>query len=112
MCKVSTAETKILVILCYYVLFSVVSLPYFALGLGNLDELINAIGQYFVCESTGSQMECNRFEFEQFTYPGVKTFELLAPLVSISSLVSTGEPPKISGGPFGLGGLDVFQGSM
>ena len=69
-CKISTAETKILIILCYYALFAVVSLPYLTVGLGNLDEFVGAIGRYFVCESAGSQMECNRSELDQFNYPG------------------------------------------
>ena len=77
-CKISSAETKILIILGYYALFTVVSLSYFAVASAKQDELIHAIRQYFVCEGAGSQMECNRSEIEQFTYPGVivETFVL------------------------------------
>ena len=79
MCKISTAETKILIILCYYALFAVVSLSYFTAGLEDQDEFLDAIERYFVCEGARSQMECNRAELEQFTYPGVviATFVLL-----------------------------------
>ena len=93
-CKISTAETKILIILCYYALFAVVSLSYFTVGLGDQDEFDDAVGRYFVCESAGSQMECNRSELEQFTYDDVVIATLvllgLVPCVNLIFVINWG----------------------
>ena len=69
--NISTAETKILVILCYYAIFGIIALTYFALASADLDEFTDAIEEYFVCEGAGSQVECDRSQFEQYTYFGL-----------------------------------------
>ena len=65
---ISTAQTKILVILCYYAIFGIVALTYFALAIADLDEFMDASLEYLVCEGAGSQVECDRSQFEQYTY--------------------------------------------
>ena len=70
----STAETKILVILCYYAIFGIVALIYFALASADLNEFIDAILEYFICEGAGLQVECDRSQFEQYTYFGLVMF--------------------------------------
>ena len=77
--NISTAETKILVILCYYAIFGIVSLTYFALAIADLDEFMDAILEYLVCEGAGSQVECDRSQFEQYTYFGLVMLTFLLP---------------------------------
>ena len=68
MWKLSTAETKIILVLCYYALFGIVALSYFAVESSKQDDLFLAIQQYFVCEAVGSGMECDRSGFETYNY--------------------------------------------
>ena len=77
--KINTSETKILIALCYYGIFGIVTLTYLTLGTINREEIIAAIEQYFVCEAAGSGMECDRSKFEQLTHSGlvITTFVLL-----------------------------------
>ena len=79
-CKISTSETKIMIVLFYYGLFGIVSLSYFSVASINRDDFIEAIEWYFVCAAAGSEMECDRSNFEQFTFTGlvVTTYTLLA----------------------------------
>ena len=69
--KLSTAETKIIVVLCYYALFGLVALSYFAVESANQEEQFQAIQQYFVCEAVGSGTECDRSGFDNFGYRGL-----------------------------------------
>ena len=66
--KLSTAETKIIVVLCYYALFGLVSLSYFAVESSNQDDFLLAIQQYFVCEAVGSGNECNLSGFDTYEF--------------------------------------------
>ena len=67
-------------------------MSYFAVGSADLDEFIDAIQHYFVCDGAGSQMECDRSQFEQFTYYGlvIATFFLLGflPCVNLIFVVN------------------------
>ena len=71
--KISTAETKIILVLCYYALFGLVALSYFAVESAYQEDQFQAIQQYFVCEAVGSGTECDRSEFDNanFGYPGL-----------------------------------------
>ena len=60
MWKISTAETKILIILCYHGIFGIIVMSHSAVKLAEQDEFNDAIQQYFVCEEAGFQMACNR----------------------------------------------------
>ena len=75
-----------------YGIFGIVTLSYFSLGIINQNEYITAIEQYFVCEAAGSGAECDRSEFEQFTYSGLEitTFALLGftPFVNLIFVVN------------------------
>ena len=66
--KLSTSETKVILVLCYYALFGLVALSYFAVESANQDDYLQAIQQYFVCEAVGSGMECDRSGFENNNY--------------------------------------------
>ena len=73
-------------------MFGIVTLSYFSTATINRDEFLTAIGQYFICEAAGSGTECDRSEFEQYTYSGliITTFVLLAfiPYVSLIFVVN------------------------
>ena len=69
--KLSTAETKIVVVLCYYALFGLVALSYFSVESAYQEEQFQVIQQYFVCEAVGSGTECDRSGFDNFGYHGL-----------------------------------------
>ena len=63
---ISTAEKKLLVVLCYYILFGVTALITFALYTARRDTLIATTIQYFTCEATGHVPgKCDRALFQQ-----------------------------------------------
>ena len=57
-----TAELKILIVLCYYIIFTVVSLTSFSIISKHIPKLRDDLTQYFACESRGvsSEMDCQR----------------------------------------------------
>ena len=63
---ISTAEKKLLVVLCYYIIFAVTALITFALYTARRDTLIATTIQYFTCEATGHVPgKCDRASFQQ-----------------------------------------------
>ena len=66
--KLRTAEAKVIIVLCYYALFGLVALSYFAVESAYQGEQLQAIQQYFVCEAVGSGTECDRSGFDNFGY--------------------------------------------
>ena len=64
--KFSTAESKIILVLCYYAVFAIVGLSYFSIDAAQQVDRIAAIKQYFVCEAAGSGVECDRSGFSYF----------------------------------------------
>ena len=75
--KISTPETKILIVLCYYFLFGVVSLSYFSIESANREDYLLAIQRYFICEAAGSGTECDRSGFDNFGYRWVGSLVFL-----------------------------------
>ena len=73
--KIGTAERKILIILCYYVLLGVIALTAFTIFTRNSTQFSDAIAEYWLCESTGVNPEnsCDRLResFQQLSYPGL-----------------------------------------
>ena len=67
MWQVSIAETKILLVLCYYAIFGIASLTSFAVESANQEDQFRAIQQYFVCEAAGTGKECDLSAFDEFT---------------------------------------------
>ena len=59
-----TAERKILIIFCYYVILGVIALTTFTLSTKNSESVANGIVGYFGCESSGPQTPCDRSGFE------------------------------------------------
>ena len=59
-------------VLCYYVVFGVVTLSYFALSTQDQDKFIKAVTEYFTCEYFGNFAgRCERKYFERYVYPGL-----------------------------------------
>ena len=72
---IGTAERKLLIILCYYVLLVAISLTAFTVTLRRSGLYFTALLEYWRCETTGVDPEnpCNRASFEEQTYPGLTT---------------------------------------
>ena len=71
--KISTAETKIILVLCYYAVFGIVAMSYMSVEIGEQEDEITAITEYFICEAVGSGhgAECDRSGFDHFGYHGL-----------------------------------------
>ena len=57
--KIDTAEKKILIIFCYYVILGVITLTTFTLATKNGQRFGEEITLYFTCESLGAEMNCD-----------------------------------------------------
>ncbi len=60
--KFGTAEKKILIVTCYYIVLSTVALTAFTLSTRDTPALVRNIGLYFLCEQRGHDPEnpCSR----------------------------------------------------
>lgn len=67
--RLSTAEKKLLILLCYYIAVVLLSLIAWTIEIRNQYRLSAALVGYFECEATGIQsgVSCNREEFEQYS---------------------------------------------
>ena len=72
--KFGTAEKKLLVVFCYYVILATVALTAFTLSTRNSSSIIKGIQKYFLCEQGGhnSSSPCSR-DFERHSNPSVTT---------------------------------------
>ena len=86
--KISTAETKILLVLCYYALFGIALLSYLTVGINEEEDNIMAITEYFMCEAAGSGVECDRSGFDHFGYHGLAVLiNLLFGFIPVVNLI-------------------------
>ena len=86
--KISTAETKIMIVLCYYALFCIVALSDITIEIGERENTTTAITQYFLCEAVGSGVECDRSGFDHFGYHGLAVLVyLLLGLIPVINLI-------------------------
>ena len=67
--KVGTAERKLLIIFCYYVVLGVIALTTFTVTTRNVELFTEELGQYFLCEAVGPEDPCDRSGFEELTHP-------------------------------------------
>ena len=69
--KIDTAERKILIIFCYYVLLGVIALITFTLATRDNGRLLEEITGYFRCEFTGidAQNPCDRSRYQALLNP-------------------------------------------
>ena len=90
--RIGTAETKIILVLCYYALFGMVTLSYFSVQAAQQEDEVTAIKQYFVCEAVGSGVECDRSGFDHFGHQGhaVLVYLLLGliPVVNLTFVIN------------------------
>ena len=86
-CKISTSETKIILVLCYYAVYGVMYLTYVSMEFALPDATYQAIEQYYVCESVGSGKQCDRstFDFSEiyFLYSASYMFFAFVPAVNL-----------------------------
>lgn len=84
--RLHSGEVKVLIISCYFTVFSVFIVTTFTLHkLQNLEQLLNDITNYFVCEATGTLRDCDK--------PSV---ELHRRIVSIVTFVLIGLFPIVN----------------
>ncbi len=73
--SMSTAEKKILIVFCYYILLGVIALMAFTLAVKDDEIVAHEYETYFLCESKGidpnNPEECDRSGFEQYLTPGL-----------------------------------------
>lgn len=60
--KFGTAEKKLLVVLCYYVILAAVALTTFSIGTRDIKTFVQSVQNYFLCEQNGHDPDrpCNR----------------------------------------------------
>ena len=97
-----TAQKKLLVVFCYYVMLSVVDLTTYTMIARNSPVLRESLQRYFFCEQSGrdSSKPCNRSEFENMTNASGITLSyilLLAvfPVVNLVYIVNIQELKEI-----------------
>ncbi len=73
--RMSTAEKKILIVFCYYILLGVIALTAFTLSVKDNEIVAHEYETYFLCESKGidpnNPDECDRSGFEQYQTTGL-----------------------------------------
>ena len=73
--KIGTAERKILIVFCYYVVLGVIALTAFTITTRNGTQFADAVADYWRCEIAGVDPEnsCDglRTSFQQLSYPGL-----------------------------------------
>lgn len=89
--KISKAERKILIVFCYYVVLSVLSLVSFTISTRNDVIIVQQIEEYFICELNHPSEPCPRtFEDLQYLYLSAVAFVLLSifPLIFLIVMVN------------------------
>jgi hypothetical protein len=88
--KIGSAERKLLIVFCYYVLLAAISLTAFTLSTKNLPETVKNFLEYFDCEKDGhnSSDPCSRADFERLNNSALTTFSyILLGLFPVANLV-------------------------
>ena len=96
--RISTVGRKILITLCFFVVFGVVSLIYLAVVLAEQEKIIRNQEDYFYCElfgndnGTDSSSNCSHYlmELNDYNALGTTTFTLLGifPLVIFTFMIN------------------------
>lgn len=86
--KISTAERKILIVLCYYVFVAVFSLIAFTIATRNNTAQTRELTKYFLCEQSNPSTPCDRGSYERLAYPEITTISyVLLGLFPVVNLV-------------------------
>lgn len=88
---ITIAETKILFVLCYYVVFGVITLAYFGYTTADQEDFVNGIKSYFTCEASGQRPNstpCDPDLYLQYNNPelGATTY-LLMGLITTANFI-------------------------
>lgn len=67
--KLSTAEKKLLIVFCYYILLGAFALHTFVLSTRNAKRRVDKFSDHFKCEASGSGADCSKSELVTFTFP-------------------------------------------
>ena len=95
--KIDTAETKILIIFCYYVILGVITLTTPTLATKNGQRVAEEITLYFTCESLGTEMNCDsqRSSYQALLNPALNCLSYILlgifPAVNLIFAVNTEE---------------------
>ena len=95
--KIGTAERKVLIVFCYYVILAVVALTTFTISTRNGDLTARRIFEYFTCEQNGHDPDepCSRSNFEELTNPAWTTLSYMLlgmfPIVNLIYAVNVEE---------------------
>lgn len=86
--QLSTAEKKIIVALCSFILFAVFTLAQISDYLAKKEDLFAALSDYFNCEALGHMSgNCSRSQFEQYYNPFLNAITyILMGLIPLSIL--------------------------
>ena len=86
--KIETAEKKILIVFCYYVILVIFTLISFTIATRNADQFSEELEKYFVCELIGPSTPCPRQGFERLTQPEMTSIAyILLGLFPLANLV-------------------------
>lgn len=88
--KIGTAERKLLIVFCYYVLLAVIALTAFTFSIKNLTQSVKFILEHFDCERDGHNTSnpCSRSDFEALNNAALTSFSyILLGLFPIVNLV-------------------------
>ena len=97
--KISIAERKVLIVLCYFVLLVVVSLTALAITVRNSGQYAVTLVEYWQCEATGfdPEKQCDRLYalFEELGPPALIAISnllyLILPLVNLVFVINVTE---------------------
>ena len=97
--KIGTAERKLLIIFCYYVLLNTIALTTFTVTTRNVGQFAAAVVDYWCCELTGvnSENPCDelRASFRELANPVIATFSYVLlgifPAVNLVFVVNLSE---------------------
>ena len=98
--KIGTAERKILITFCYYVLLAVVDLTSFTIATRNSELFVEELFNYFTCEQNGNNPNspCDTNNFRRLSTPWLTIVSLflinLVPVVHLVYVVKINELKK------------------
>ena len=76
--KFGTAEKKLIVVFCYYIILSTISMTAFTLATRNASTVVKNIGLYFLCEQGGHDPDNPCMDdYIQQTYPFLITLSFV-----------------------------------
>ena len=98
--SMGSANKKIFIVFCYYVLLGVIALASFVLNTKTSKDFISSLSTYFACESEmPRKCESYREEALRFTYPGMSDASYfivaLYPLVNLVYTFDFGEVKQV-----------------